>query len=679
MMTNNPLLDHSGLPSFDRIGSEHAEAAVDQVLNEGRAAIEAVLAASGSAGGFIGTLETVQDRLNRTWSPIRHLHAVADNEPLRAAYNRCLPKVTAFMTELGQHQGLYAVYRRIDVSCDPMLSDPALRAIVTHALRDFRLSGIELASQDRERFKAIKQRLAALEARFEEQLLDATQGWKRTIDDPARLSGLPESARLLAAQSARQQGLSGWVFTLEAPSYLPVINYADDRALRFEMYQAYVTRASELGPTAGRWDNGAVMVEVLTLRAELARLLGYRHYADYSLVPKMAPSAEAVVDFLISLARRCRALAEQELAEIQDYAETRQAAAPLEAWDLPYYAEQLRQHRYAVSREEYRPYFPVPRVLQGLFEVVKRLYGIEARERHGVACWHSDVRFFELHDEGQGLRGMFYLDLYARPHKRGGAWMDECIARRRSGAGLQVPVAYLTCNFRPPVGDAPALLTHDEVETLFHEFGHGLQHLLTQVDYPSVAGINGVPWDAVELPSQFMENWCWAPESLALLSGHYQTGAPLDAQRIERLLAAKNFQAGMQMLRQIELALFDFRLHMLQGPYDGARIQQVLDGVRDEVALVKPPAFNRFQNGFAHIFAGGYAAGYYSYKWAEVLAADAFGAFRDAGIYHRELGARFLHTVLEQGGTRDPMVLFAEFRGREPRVDALLQSIGVAA
>ena len=536
-----------------------------------------------------------------------------------------------------------------------------------------------LPAAEKTRFKAIMQELSNLNAKFEENLLDATNTWYKQITDVSELAGLPPTALGLMAQTARQRELDGWVVTLEFPSYIPIITYADNSDLRREMYEAYVTRASDAGPHAGQWDNTPVMGRILALRHESARLLGFNNYAEYSIAPKMADSTEQVLTFLSDLAQRSLAMARNELEELRDFAREQHGVNELEAWDVGYYSEELRLHRFALSKEDLKPYFPEARVVAGMFQAVRRLYGLEIREVKEVDVWHPSVRFFEIVDERGDLRGQFYLDLYARPNKRGGAWMDECITRKRGAAGVQIPVAYLTCNFSPPLGDDPALFTHEEVLTLFHEFGHGLHHMLTKVDYPSVAGIAGVPWDAVELPSQFMENWCWHREALDLIASHYRTGAPLPEELFQKMLAAKNFQSGMQMVRQLEFSLFDFRLHLEYDPNKGPRVYEILDEVREQVAVMKPPSFNRFPHSFSHIFAGGYAAGYYSYKWAEVLSSDAFAAFEENGIFDRDTGLRFLSTVLEQGGSREPMELFVEFRGREPTIDALLRHSGIAA
>ena len=677
----NPLLTLRGLPPFTAIQPQHVEPAIDEVLNDNRVAIARLL-----DGGQVHTwsnlvepLEELADRLRRAWSPVGHMNSVVNSPELRTAYNACLPKLSDYATELGQNEDLYQAYQAIADGDEWSRLDTAQKKIIDNALRDFRLSGVALPSDKKVRFKTIMQELSNLHAKFEENLLDATNAWFKQIDDVKDLAGVPPTALGLMAQTAKQREMEGWVLTLEFPSYIPVITYADNRDLRREMYEAYVTRASDAGPDAGRWDNTPVMEKILALRHESARLLGFSNYAEYSIAPKMAQSTEQVLRFLTDLAERSLGMARNELEEVRTFAREHYGQDDLEAWDIGYYSEKLRQHRYAISREDLKPYFPEERVVTGMFQVVRRLYGLDVREIKGVEVWHPSVRFFEIYDEQGGLRGQFYLDLYARPNKRGGAWMDECITRKRDTAGVQTPVAYLTCNFSPPVGDDPALFTHDEVLTLFHEFGHGLHHMLTKVDYPSVAGIAGVPWDAVELPSQFMENWCWQRVALDLIAAHYQDGSPLPEVLFKKMLAAKNFQVGMQMVRQLEFSLFDFRLHLEYDPGKGPRVYEILNEVREQVAVMKPPSFNRFPHSFSHIFAGGYAAGYYSYKWAEVLSSDAFAAFEERGIFDRETGLRFLSTVLEQGGSREPMELFVEFRGREPTIDALLRHSGIAA
>ena len=679
---SNPLLEMTGLPPFAHIRPEHVEPAIDTLLAENRETVRRLLAANREYtwDNLVQPLEEMEDRLSRVWAPVSHMNSVVNSEALRQAYNACLPKLSEYSTELGQNAELHAAYRSLHDTGEYARLDTAQKKVIDDALRDFHLSGVDLPAEQQARFKEIRQRLSKLTTRFEENVLDATQAWTRHVTDEARLSGLPDSARAMARQAAEQKGLEGWLFTLDFPSYYAVVSYADDRELRREMHEAYVTRASDQGPNAGKWDNSEVMAEILALRHELANLLGYRTYAERSLATKMADSPERVLGFLHDLARRSRPQAQKELDELRAFARDKFGLADLQPWDIAYYSEKLREHTYAISQEELKPYFPETRVIPGMFRVVERLYGITIHEVEGVEVWHPDVRFYEIRDENGELRGQFYLDLYARENKRGGAWMDDCRGRFRHADGsLQTPVAFLTCNLTPPVGDQPALFTHDEVITLFHEFGHGLHHMLTRIDYIDVSGINGVPWDAVELPSQFMENWCWEKEALDLIAGHYRTGEPLPDDLYRRMYAAKNFQAGMMMVRQLEFALFDFRLHHEYDPQKGARIQEILDEVRAEVAVVEPAPFNRFQHSFTHIFAGGYAAGYYSYKWAEVLSADAFSLFEERGIFDPETGRRFLHAILEQGGSRDPMDLFVEFRGREPRIDALLRHSGIAA
>ncbi len=678
---SNPLLNLTGLPPFAAIRPEHVEPAIDQILAEHRARLEALLDSGGpfTWDNLIGPIEDMDDRLNRAWSPVSHLNAVMNNEALRAAYNACLPRLSEYYTGRGQNERLYQAYQAIAEGPDYDRLNPAQKTVIDHALRDFRLSGIALAPEHKARFKAIMQSLSQLQSKFQDNVLDATQAWKKHVTDPAELAGLPDSARSLMRQTAQREGLDGWLLTLELPSYLPVMNYADNRTLRQELYHAYATRASDQGPHAHRWDNSGIMESILALRYEAARLLDFADYTEYSLATKMADSPDQVVRFLTDLAERSQSQARRELAEITDYAHELDGLTTLEAWDIGYYAEKWRQHRYQISQEELRPYFPETRVVPGLFAVVERLYGLRIHQTDEVEVWHPDVKVYEILAPDGLLRGRFFLDLYARSNKRGGAWMDGCLTRRRTAAGIQIPAAYLVCNFTPPVGEAPALFTHNEVETLFHEFGHGLHHLLTQVDYAPVAGIHGVEWDAVELPSQFMENWCWEREALDLLSGHYQTGEPIPEALYQRMMAAKHFQAGIMMVRQLEFALFDFRLHREYDPREGGRVLEILDEVRRQVAVLIPPVFNRFPHAFTHIFAGGYAAGYYSYKWAEVLSADAFSRFEENGIFDQATGWEFLHNVLEVGGSRDAMTNFVAFRGREPSIEPLLRRSGIAA
>lgn len=678
----NPLLTMDGLPPFSQIKPEHVKPAVEHAIADCKKRVEAVLSRDEAFtwDNLVAPLEEVNDHLSRIWSPVSHLNSVMNNEELRQAYESCLPLLSEYHTWMGQHQGLFEAYQSLAARDNFKKLSLAQQKEVNNTLRDFRLSGIALEAEQKRRFGEIQSRLSELSSTFANRVLDATQAWHKQVTDQAELAGLPESALAAAEAQAKARELDGWVFTLDIPSYLPVMMYADNAALREEMYFAFTTRASDQGPNAGEFDNTAIIEETLALKQELAELLGFDNYAQVSLATKMAESEQQVLDFLEQLADRSHPQGKAELAELREFAEAQYGVTELNAWDLSYYGEKLKQHKYTISDEELRPYFPENRVIHGLFETVKRLFGIKVVERFGVEVWHEDVRFFDIFDDTGELRGSFYLDLYARAKKRGGAWMDDCIGRRyREDGTLQKPVAYLTCNFNGPVGDKPALFTHNEVLTLFHEFGHGIHHMLTKVDVAGVAGINGVAWDAVELPSQFLENWCWQPEALAFISGHYETHEPLPADLLERMLAARNYHSALMMLRQLEFALFDFRLHMDKSAAGPGRVQQVLNEVRSQVAVLTPPAFNRFQHGFSHIFAGGYAAGYYSYKWAEVLSSDAFSRFEEEGVFSAKTGRDFLHAVLEQGGSKEPMELFKQFRGREPNIDALLRHSGIAA
>lgn len=679
---NNPLLTMDSLPPFSQIKPEQVQPAVIQAIADCKQKISDVLAQRDphTWDSLIAPLEEVNDRLSRIWSPVSHLNSVLNSEALREAHDACLPLLSEFQTYVGQHEGLYQAYLALSQSDDFPLLSGAQRKEIQNTLRDFRLSGIGLPAEAQQRYGEIQARLSELASRFSNNVLDATQGWHKLVADEAELAGLPESVRAAARQMAELKGKEGWLFTLDIPSYLPVMMYADNRELRAEMYEAFTTRASDQGPNAGKWDNSAIMSELLTLRRELAQLLGFANYAELSLATKMADKTEQVVSFLTDLAAKSLPQGKAELEEIRAFAAEQHGQSELAAWDLAYYAEKLKQHKFSISDEQLRPYFPASKVVKGLFEVVKRVFGMKVRERLGIDTWHPDVRFYDIFDADDELRGSFYLDLYAREHKQGGAWMDVCLGRRyRQDGSLQKPVAYLTCNFNGPVDGKPALFTHNEVVTLFHEFGHGIHHMLTRIDVAGVAGINGVAWDAVELPSQFLENWCWESEALAFISGHYETGEPLPADLLEKMLTARNFQAAMQMLRQLEFALFDFRLHQEFDPAKPEQIPALLGEVRSQVAVMTPPAFNRFQHSFSHIFAGGYAAGYYSYKWAEVLSADAFSRFEEEGIFNPATGQSFLKNILEKGGSKEPMELFRAFRGREPKVDALLRHSGIAA
>ncbi|HID9394535.1 TPA: oligopeptidase A [Serratia marcescens] len=676
----NPLLTPFSLPPFSAIRPEDIVPAVQSALADCRAAVERVVAQPGpfTWDNLCQPLAESDDRLSRIWSPIGHLNSVKNSPELRAAYEQALPLLSEYGTWVGQHEGLYQGYRSLkEGAAFEALSVPQRKA-VDNALRDFELSGIGLSADKQQRYGEIVARLSELGSTYSNNVLDATMGWSKLITDEAELSGLPESALAQAQAMAQAKEQDGWLLTLDMPSYLPVLTYADNRALREEMYRAFATRASDQGPNAGKWDNSEVMAETLALRHELAQLLGFATYADKSLATKMAESPEQVIGFLSDLAKRARPQAEQELAQLRAFAKQHYGVDELDAWDITYYGEKQKQHLFSISDEQLRPYFPEQRVVEGLFEVVKRIYGITAKERKDVDTWHPDVRFFDLFDADGELRGSFYLDLYARENKRGGAWMDDCVGSLRKADGtLQKPVAYLTCNFNRPLGDQPALFTHNEVTTLFHEFGHGLHHMLTQIDTAGVSGINGVPWDAVELPSQFMENWCWEPEALAFISGHYQSGEPLPKAMLDKLLAAKNYQAALFILRQLEFGLFDFRMHFEYSPEKGAQILPTLAEVKKMVAVVPSPSWGRFPHAFSHIFAGGYAAGYYSYLWAEVLSADAYSRFEEEGIFNAETGKSFLDNILSRGGSEEPMALFKRFRGREPQLDAMLRHYGI--
>lgn len=678
---NNPLLENYTLPPFSKIQAEHVEPAVDHAIASARQHVESLLTQLDNPtwDTLVQPMEELDAIIDQVWSPVGHLNSVVNSEALRQAYNACLPKLSDFGTELGQNEALYHAYKKIAEGPEYGKLDQAQQKVIDNAIRDFRLSGVELNQAKRDEYKKLSQQMTERCAKFEENLLDATHAWKKHITDEALLSGLPPSTVAMAAQMAKREGLEGWLFTLDFPSYMPVMSYADNRDLREEMYTAFATKASDQGPHAGQWDNTQVMQDILQLRHQLANLLGFANHAERSLATKMAKTPDQVLSFLDDLAVRSKPIAEQEYAELRAFAKVTDEQGQLEAWDITYYAEKLRQKRYAISQEELKPFFPEHKVVDGLFAVVNRLYDLKIQENKAADVWHEDVRFFEIIGDGGEVRAQFYLDLYARQHKRGGAWMDECKVRRITQKGVQIPVAFLTCNFSEPVEGQPALFTHDEVTTLFHEFGHGLHHMLTKIDYAAVSGINGVAWDAVELPSQFMENWCWEREALDLISGHYETGEKLPDELYEKMIAARNFQSAMMMLRQLEFSLFDFRLHLEFDPAEANHVDKVLEQVRQQVAVVKPPQFNRFANSFGHIFAGGYAAGYYSYKWAEVLSADAFSKFEENGIFDRQTGLEFLQAILEQGGSREPMELFVEFRGREPQIDALLRHTGIAA
>jgi oligopeptidase A len=666
-----------GLPLFSSIEPAQIKPAIEKAIAKCKLEIDEVVASKDySYANLVLRLEEVDDNLSKMWSPVSHMNSVVSSDELREAHDACLPLLSEYGTWVGQHEGLYNAYVAIKDSNEYANLDEQRQKVIDNAIRDFTLSGVALPSEEKKRYADIQAKLSELSSTFSNNVMDATMGWSKHVTDESMLAGMPESAKDAAAQAAHQKDLQGWLFTLDIPSYLPVMLYADNAALREEMYRAYATKASDQGPNAGKWDNTDIIQQTLALRSEIAQLLGFSSYSERSLATKMAESTDQVTGFLRDLAAKSKPQAEKELEEVRAYAKDTHGVTELNAWDLPYYSEKLKQEKYTISDEMLRPYFPEDKVLSGLFEVVHRLYGLKIIEQPGIDTWHKDVRYFTITDSADALRGSFYLDLYARAKKRGGAWMDECRVRREKLDGeLQLPVAYLTCNFNAPVGDKPALFTHDEVVTLFHEFGHGIHHMLTKMSVAGVSGINGVPWDAVELPSQFLENWCWEEDALNFISGHYETGAPLPADLLDRMLAARDYQAAMQMVRQLEFSLFDFLLHSESG--DNVDVQAILNSVRAEVAVNTPPAFNRFQHSFGHIFAGGYAAGYYSYKWAEVLSADAYSKFEEDGIFNQDTGKAFLENILEMGGSRAPMDLFVAFRGREPNVDALLRHSGI--
>jgi oligopeptidase A len=680
---SNPLLFGTGLPHFEGILVEHIDPAVDQVIREANETIAQleVLAETPGWDNFAGVLESVDEAIDRVWSPITHLNAVMDSPELRREYEKNLARITVFYSALGQNEALFRHYELLAAEGKGGPLNAVRMKIIENALRDFRLAGVALPGKAKERARKIQQQLSELQNRFDQNLLDATQAWHLDISDEAELSGLPLSGIEMARSMAKDAGIEGWRFGLQIPSYLPFITHSDSADLRETMYRAYSTRASaaEVDATSGgKFDNGPLITEILALKHEFAQLLGFRHHGDVSLETKMAHSPGQVLEFLIDLAGHARPIALQELEALSTFAKDEYGAERIDAWDIPYYSENLRQARYGFSDEEVRPFFPAERALGGLFKIATRIFGIRIEVAQGVESWHPDVRAFRVLDQESGeMLGMFLADLFVRPNKRGGAWMDTCIHKRRLETGIQTPAAYLVCNFTPPIDEKPALLTHGEVETLFHEFGHTLHHLLTEIEEMGVSGINGVAWDAVELPSQFMENWCWQRESLDIIGGHYETGARLPDELLAKMRAARNFQSGLQTLRQIEFALFDMMVHTSNRPPTESGAQAILDEIRSRIAVITPPAYNRFQNSFSHIFAGGYAAGYYSYKWAEVLSADAYSRFEEEGIFNPDTGLAFRNQVLARGGSEDAGKLFRDFRGRDPQIDALLRHNGL--
>ena len=673
------LLDISGLPQFSKIEIKDIEPAIDKVINDNQQQLTKLLEKNKSISWEMlnKILEQMDNTLSRVWSPVSHMNSVVNNDELRKVHDLCVPKLSSYSTEQSQNSELYKAYNSIKESEEFSKLDKANKKVIENSLLQFELNGVALGNNEKKKFKEIKQRLSSLKSKFEQNVMDATQAFRIHIEEKSELAGLPGFVKDMAKQAAKEEELKGWLFTLDAPSFIAVMTYSDIRAFREEMYNAFTTRASNKGPNAGEFDNSEVMEEILKSRKDLADILGYKNYAEVSIANKMAESTDDVINFLTNLVSKSKSQADSEFETLKSFAKNYCEIRKIEAWDVMYVSEKLKQREYGISQEELKPYFPAPGVINGLFEIVNKLYGIKITEKTGIDVWHTDVKFYEIEDEDGNLRGQFYLDLYARNNKRGGAWMDECISRMKCADSIQTPVAYLTCNLTPPVGNKPALLNHDEVTTLFHEFGHGLQHMLTKVDPLFVSGISGVEWDAVELPSQFMENWCWEKEGLEFISGHVDTGDKLPEALYEKLLKARNFQSAMIMVRQLEFSLFDFRLHMEYATQGFKNIQALLNEVRQQVAVIIPPSYNQFQHGFSHIFAGGYGAGYYSYKWAEVLSADAYSKFEETGIFNAETGKEFLHCILETGGSEKAMDLFKRFRGREPKIDALLKHSGL--
>lgn len=677
----NPLLEPHELPPFEQFKADQIVPAMTEIIDTSKARINELVEKTTEPtwDTLIEPISELDERLDNAWAVFGHLTGVKDSPELREAYSQALALLTDYQSWLGQHDGLFKAYKQIAQRDDFSTLSTAQKAAIEQALRDFRLSGIDLNENDKKAFATLQSELAQLQQRFSEHVLDATQAWSLHITDEKRLSGLPASARATLAQYARQKDKEGWLVTLEMPSVIPVLTYADDRELRRETYMAHVTRASDVGPYGGVYDNGPEMTDILTKRQAAAELLGFANHAEVSLATKMAESPAAVLDFLNQLAAKAVPQAKREYEELVTFARDELGMTDeLEPWDISYASEKLKEQRYAVSQEELKPYFPAPRVIEGLFETAHRLFNISFEQVSDFETYHPDVQLYNVLENGEVV-ARFYMDLYAREGKRGGAWMDECRKRVRIGGKLQKPVAYLTCNFTPPVDGKPSLLTHDEVTTLFHEFGHSLHHMLTRVDVSDVSGISGVAWDAVELPSQFMENWCWEPEALAFISGHVDSGDPLPADLLEKMLAARNFQSAMATARQLQFSLFDMKLHSKTEAFMVNDVQAVLDQVREDVSVIKTVPENRFQHSFGHIFAGGYSAGYYSYKWAEVLSADAYSRFEEEGIFNAETGKAFRDVILANGGSVPAGELFKQFRGREPHVDALLRHSGIAA
>ncbi|MFI4937352.1 MAG: oligopeptidase A [Candidatus Berkiellales bacterium] len=675
----NPLLEDHTLPPFDKIQPIHVTPAIEELIAHNLQAIDQLVAhqTAPTWESLVAPMEELDDKLNQAWSPVSHLNSVKNTEEIRQAHHQCLPKLSDYGTKVGQNQLLFAAYQSLKDSQAFKDLTKAQQKVITNAIRDFKLSGVALTAEKREKFAALSKTLSELQSQFQDNVMDATDHWYHDVVDEKELAGLPEQSKTVAKLTAEEAKGTGWRLTLDYPCYNAVMTYADNAKLRQKMHQAYATRSSDKGEDP-KWDNTALIEKILATRYEMAKLLDFENYAKRSLATKMAKTPQQVMQFLLELAKKVKPFAQRDYAELVDFAQGQYDVNHLAPHDIAYYSEKLRQSKYAISQETLRAYFPVAQVISGLFAVVKRLYGLEIKEQKKVSTWYEGVQFFEIYDQTNQLRGMFYFDLFARNHKRNGAWMDEArVCRRLKNGELQHPVAYLTCNFRAPLGDVPSLLTHDEVLTLFHEFGHGLHHMLTKIDCASVSGINGVPWDAIELPSQFMENWCWQNEALKLISSHYQTKERLPDELLKKMHQAKNFQAGMMLLRQLEFSLFDFRLHNEFNPELGGRTQPILDEIRAEYRVAPTAPYDRFQHSFTHIFAGGYAAGYYSYLWAEVLASDAFSKFEEEGIFNTTTGKAFLEKILEKGGSQDPDILFKDFRGRAPMMEPFLRHRGM--
>ncbi|MCB1665351.1 MAG: M3 family metallopeptidase [Pseudomonadales bacterium] len=681
-MSSNPLLQFDQLPDFPAINAAHIEPAVTQVLSDNRERLAGLVAdaknrTSPDWSSLMAPLDEMEDRLSKVWSTVSHLNAVNNTAEIRDAYNKCQPLMTEYYTELGQNGELFACVQALEGRMNSLALSTAQRKVLKDYLLEFRLAGVDLEDAKKQKFAAIEAKLSSLSTKFSNNVLDATMAWSKRITDVAELSGIPEVSLQAAAELARNKGQEGYLLTLDAPCYIAVTTNADNRALREEIYTAYVTRASDQGGHDSRFDNTDVIVDILNCRAELSHLLGYDSFADVSVARKMAKSVTRVNEFLADLTALAVPAAKEEYQALADFAAAEYGIESLQAWDVAYYSEKLRKRSFDISQEELRPYFPLAKVQEGLFAIAARIYGIEIHRNPGMSRWNEHVEAFDIWRDDKCI-ARFYFDVFTREGKRSGAWMAECRSRRElPGGNIQTPVAYLVCNFAKGSGKTPALLSHNEVTTLFHEFGHGLHHMLTEQTHLRCSGINGVAWDAVELPSQLMENWCWDRDAIPLISAHYQTGEALPSTLLDKLLQAKNFQAGMKTVRQLEFAQFDFRLHQLAGPFNKSLVSRVMEEVRALTSVYRVPAFNRFENGFSHIFAGGYAAGYYSYKWAEVLSADVFSVFAATGVFNHETGQKFLHNILSQGGADEPLELFKAFMGREPMLESLLKQDGL--